>query len=255
MTMRRINESNFNFVKHISIQILLGCVIGFIFLHPMAMVIHNIITRKPEPLFIFNHLLNINNLPMAGYFVVIGGVFGAVRAFYTYKQAKLFEEIKRLSITDELTSLFNRRYLMNELENEIERARRYSKAFSLLMIDVDNFKQYNDAFGHQEGDHLLKTIAILLKNNIRKVDFAARYGGDEFSIVMPEAENIQAHELIERLCDQINAHVLNKKSMKKGVRITLSIGTATYPSEVQDIPQLFKLADSRLYKMKRERHD
>src|SRR4029077_543632 len=108
-------------------------------------------------------------------------------------------ELERLSITDHLTGLFNRRYLMDMLALEIRRSRRSHHPFAVLMADVDNFKPYNDAYGHLEGDAALARIAAILRDSSRDVDCAARYGGEEFVVLMPETEMAGAVEIAERI--------------------------------------------------------
>ncbi len=176
---------------------------------------------------------------------------GIFNAFYTHKQTNLHEEIKILSITDELTSLYNRRHFISQFKKEIERARRYSHPLSLLMIDLDNFKQYNDTYGHQHGDKVLRTVAMLLKNSVRKPDFVARFGGDEFAIVMPEVDNDKAIKLAERLRKQLEINDFSNVPTQTVEGIKISYGSATFPSEAQNMDWLITKADSRLYTMKR----
>lgn len=130
------------------------------------------------------------------------------------------------------------------------KSRRYFSNLSLLIIDLDNFKQYNDSFGHQKGDELLKKFTVLLKSSIRSPDFVARYGGDEFVIVMVESDRAKALQLAERVCKKIHFLPLNKTASDAYNKVTASIGIATFPTKVGDIEELFKIADSSLYKEK-----
>jgi diguanylate cyclase (GGDEF)-like protein len=229
-----------------------GCLAGIFILHPVSMVIHDIIEHNIIHFINFKQILNTKHFPMTGYFIVIGMFMGILRAIYTHKQAKLYEKIKLLSITDELTTLFNRRYFMSQFEKEIERAYRYSRCVSLLIIDLNKFKKYNDTYGHQYGDMLLKEVALFLKNSIRKPDFVARYGGDEFVVVMPEADENRALYLAQRLYEMWESYPFTMTSRKtwKKEKVTLSIGTATFPSEAKDIEELFNKADAKLYMAK-----
>src|SRR5207248_9540332 len=123
--------------------------------------------------------------------VVGGGELGYVTEVFNDMVARLRDsrrELERLSITDDLTTLFNRRYVMEALANEVRRSRRLEHPFTLLMLDVDHFKEYNDAYGHLAGDAALARVAVMLKESTRDVDCAARYGGGEIVLVLPDTE-------------------------------------------------------------------
>src|SRR5204862_4526218 len=109
------------------------------------------------------------------------------------------KELERLSVTDDLTGLYNRRYLMEALANEVRRSRRLDHPCALLMADVDHFKEYNDAYGHLAGDEALTHIAAVLRDTTRDVDCAARYGGEEFVVIMPETKASGAIEMAQRI--------------------------------------------------------
>ncbi len=238
-------------IKRVLIHGSIGCLAGLLILHPMAMFINDIAKYKLVHFIPLQRIFASEHLLMSLYFSILGGVIGIVNAFYTRKRAKLCEEIKTLSITDELTSLYNRRHLMSQLKKEIERARRYSHDLSLLMIDINNFKQYNDTYGHQLGDELLKAVAMLLKNSVRKPDFVVRYGGDEFVIVMPEADKDMAIKLGERLLTEVKTRIFPGAATQTVPGLKISLGTATFPSEAQDMDGLITRADSMLYTMKK----
>jgi len=240
-----------NLFERVLSQAVLGCAAGLLVLHPMSMFIQDISGSQAGSLTV-NRLLTGEHFLMSVYFTVIGGIIGTFRAFYIHKRERLYESIRLLSITDELTSLYNRRYFMDRLEKEIARARRYSRHLSLLIIDLNNFKLYNDTYGHQEGDNLLKEIAAVLQNSIRSPDFVARYGGDEFVVVMPESDENDSLEVMNRLYSRIgaNTYKTRERSIEGG---TVGIGAATYPTEAQDIRGLIDLADKRLYQEKNRR--
>lgn len=159
------------------------------------------------------------------------------------ENSRLYEEAKRLSLTDPLTFLPNRRNLDIFLDAEIRRALRYRRKFSVLMIDFDNFKNYNDSFGHLAGDKILKKFGQIMKETIRDVDFLGRYGGDEFIAVLPETDRTFALEVAERMRKKIHAEETEPK-------ITLSIGIASFPTDSKDKVQLLHIADQACYEAK-----
>ncbi len=244
-------KKNISLTKRVLIHGFAGCLAGLLILHPMAMFIDDIAEYTVVHFIPVQRIFAPEHLLMSVYFSILGGVIGIVNAFYTQKSAKLYEEIRNLSITDELTSLYNRRYLMSQLKREIERARRYSHDLSLLMIDIDNFKQYNDTYGHRRGDELLKVFAMLLKNSVRKPDFVARYGGDEFVIVMTEADKNNALKLGNRLGADVKTYIFPDTTAQTAGKVNISFGAATFPRESQDVNGLITMADDRLYMMKK----
>jgi diguanylate cyclase (GGDEF)-like protein len=156
------------------------------------------------------------------------------------------EELEMLSITDGLTGLVNHRFLIQKLNEEGIRASRYKHEFSVLMADVDHFKQYNDEFGHPAGDEVLRRVADIIRASVRPGDTAARYGGEEYAIVMPETPGPEAFEIGEH----IRARVASESF--PGKKITLSIGVAEFPSDA-DLPHaVIAAADKALYEAKRD---
>ena len=156
------------------------------------------------------------------------------------------EELERLSITDGLTGLVNHRFLVQRLNEEGIRANRYHHEFSVLMADVDHFKQYNDEFGHPAGDEVLRRVADILRASVRPGDTAARYGGEEFAVVMPETPAGEAFEIAEH----VRARVASESF--PGKKITLSIGVAEFPNDA-DLPHaVIAAADRALYEAKRD---
>ncbi|MEO0096456.1 MAG: sensor domain-containing diguanylate cyclase [candidate division WOR-3 bacterium] len=157
--------------------------------------------------------------------------------------ARLYEEAKRLSLTDPLTGLPNRRSFEIMIENEIRRAERYRRLFAVLMMDFDNFKNYNDKFGHSAGDEILKRFSALMKESIRDVDFLGRYGGDEFIAVLPETDVNFALVVAERIRKKIESENLDPP-------VTLSIGIAVFPRDSREKQKLIDLADHACYEAK-----
>ncbi|MCX7995664.1 MAG: sensor domain-containing diguanylate cyclase [candidate division WOR-3 bacterium] len=157
--------------------------------------------------------------------------------------ARLYEEAKRLSLTDPLTGLPNRRSFEIMIDNEIRRAERYRRPFAVLMMDFDNFKNYNDKFGHSAGDNILKRFSTLMKEAIRDVDFLGRYGGDEFIAVLPETDANFALVVAERIRKKIESEKLDPP-------VTLSIGIAVFPKDSREKQRLIDLADHACYEAK-----
>jgi diguanylate cyclase (GGDEF)-like protein len=157
--------------------------------------------------------------------------------------ARLYEETKKLSLTDSLTALSNRRSFELFVEAEIRRAERYRRTFVIMMIDLDNFKNYNDKYGHMAGDIVLQKLSKMMKGIIRDVDFLCRYGGDEFVAILPETDASFALDVAERMRKKIAAQKIQP-------RITLSIGIASFPHDARDKSRLTDLADQACYDAK-----
>jgi diguanylate cyclase (GGDEF)-like protein len=154
------------------------------------------------------------------------------------------------AITDPITGANNYRFFRMQIESEIGRSQRHKKKFSLAMIDIDNFKDYNDAHGHLNGDLALKLVAEGLKHNIRKSDVIARYGGDEFILILPELDKKGAKKIAEKLCAVIRKTKLPAKKFAPKINLTISLGVATFPEDGDDEEKLLKKADEALYQAK-----
>ncbi len=165
------------------------------------------------------------------------------------RKVELYEQVQKLSIIDGLTEVYLRRYLMDRLEEEVERAGRLGLTFSVGMVDIDRFKECNDKYGHMVGDAILKKVAGRLKKSVREVDMIARYGGEEFCIVLPETSKKIAATVAERLRSTVASKEI--KAFDEKIRSTVSIGIATYPEDAQDVTSLIDKADMALYKAKR----
>jgi diguanylate cyclase (GGDEF)-like protein len=165
------------------------------------------------------------------------------------KNARLFQGVEELSITDGLTGLYILRYFKQRLKEELYRAERTHGQLSLMILDIDHFKRFNDTYGHQAGDTILATIAERVLSNARKIDLTARYGGDEFFILLPDTTPDEALALADRL-HQAVANEPVALSDGRVVRITVSIGIATYPVHAASIEELIKRADEALYWIK-----
>ena len=157
-------------------------------------------------------------------------------------------ELKEQSIRDPLTNAFNRRYMMEILEKELARAKRESKPFSLIMLDVDHFKEFNDEFGHQAGDLILKQLVELIQVHIRKEDTVCRFGGEEFVILLPKAQPEDAQRVAEDLRTACESMELNFKNQM--LNITISLGVVGGQWSAATVGEILKIVDESLYQAK-----
>ncbi|HSJ76757.1 MAG TPA: diguanylate cyclase, partial [Gemmatimonadales bacterium] len=181
---------------------------------------------------------------------VTNAAVAALERAYDLENAVLGQEqMRHLAETDPLTNCFNRRALMDKLEQEMDRAARYATMLTGMMVDIDNFKQINDTYGHLVGDRVLKQLANLLKREQRSVDIVARYGGEEFVVLLPETTNTESRNFAERILRRVATHDFGEPG--RPVRVTISIGIASFPDErVSDGESLLRLADTHLYRAK-----
>ena len=174
----------------------------------------------------------------------------AHQASLAIRNAWLLRKTVELSLTDELTDIFNRRHRRRRLDLEWSRTQRYGQPISVVMIDIDHFKTFNDTHGHQRGDEVLQMVAATLQDNIRKVDTVARYGGEEFLILLPGADAPQSRDVAETLRSVIEERVFVGEELQPGGRLTVSLGVATYPGDARNIKGLIGAADRALYQAK-----
>ncbi len=235
---------------------------GRVFLNAKPIVVNNI---KEDGVFVDSHasyVRSITCIPMVVFNEVIGVInvtnkrhgkeftdddvemlkAVADQAAVAINKAQLWD----MAVTDSLTGLYVRRYFMVKLQEELLRAERYTNILSIVMADLDGFKNVNDTYGHDAGDRVLKAIGQFLQQNIRDVDVVARYGGDEFVIMIPEAAQDAAYILSERLRKQFS-----KLKLENMPPITISLGIATYPLDGTELEDLIKKADSAMYAAKR----
>jgi diguanylate cyclase (GGDEF)-like protein len=163
----------------------------------------------------------------------------------------VFEKTLLSAITDGLTGLYNHRYFQDRLEEELERSQRYGQPVALLMIDLDDFKRYNDANGHIAGDVLLADVAKMLRRTVRKVDVVARYGGEEFAVILPATRKKGALIIANRLCQKAASTKFPNQEVMPRKAITISIGLAVYPDDAKDKAKLIDMADKALYHSKK----
>ncbi len=165
----------------------------------------------------------------------------ANQAAIAIENARLY----RYAVTDEMTKLYNHRYFQQRLDEELQRADRYESQVSLIILDVDHFKRFNDTYGHPEGDRVLKTVSRLIEKGVREVDIPARYGGEEFVVICPEKEGEGAMVPANRIRTTIETYDFRINGVH--VPITVSLGIATYPDHARNKQDLIVLADTALY--------
>lgn len=166
--------------------------------------------------------------------------------------AKLHTKTRELSVTDELTGVHNRRHFQQMLQMEWKRAVRFERELSVVMLDIDHFKEYNDTYLHLEGDRVLKRIGRILKDNLREVDTVARFGGEEFVLLLPSTDKAGAVAAAEKVRQFLEKERFVTEKGEPTRPVTISCGIAMYPSDVQTIEDLIDHADIALYKAKSE---
>jgi diguanylate cyclase (GGDEF)-like protein len=172
---------------------------------------------------------------------------------YALERNRLLQKIRELAVRDELTGLYNRRELQRFLDYEVIKSQRYGHPFSMMMIDIDHFKEINDRLGHRTGDVILQHLGHVLLSNTRGCDLASRYGGDEFIVVLPETTAQQAVNGAERLrkvVEKLSIRVTNEKGDYDQIHVTISNGIAGFPDDADSAEALLDAADQALYQAK-----
>ncbi|MCQ9208577.1 MAG: GGDEF domain-containing protein [Omnitrophica bacterium] len=167
-----------------------------------------------------------------------------------FERVRLYQKIQKLAITDGLTELFVRRYFLERLEEEIERSACHHLELAFLMIDIDHFKRCNDNFGHLTGDAVLKEIGARIKASVREIDLAGRFGGEEFSVLLPDTDKEGAYQAAERIRLNIAEHRF--KAYDQPINVQISAGVALYPRDSTSLQGLIDKADQALYRAKQE---
>lgn len=199
-------------------------------------------------LFISYYLMELYNLwiPVVMPVISIMAAFAlSFLAKYLLK-ARDFEYQYKLATIDGLTELYNHRYFQDTLRKQIDIARRYNQAFSLIIIDIDFFKKFNDTYGHQAGDAVLRQVAKILKNNSRATDYVCRYGGEEMTIILPNTSAEDALFNANRICKAVADTPFHLTPVDK-VNVTISLGVSTFPDNAQTPQDLIEWADKGLY--------
>ncbi len=170
------------------------------------------------------------------------------------ERASLYQKMAEMAITDDLTKLFNLRYLNRTIDTEIERSNRYGSSVSVIFMDLDYFKNVNDQYGHLVGSKLLVEVAQLLLRNLRTIDIVARYGGDEFVVVLPQTNPRAAFMIAERIRRSMLRNVFLKNE-GYSLRLTASFGIASYPESAKTREELIRFSDEAMYKVKNTTRD
>jgi diguanylate cyclase (GGDEF)-like protein len=238
----------------------IGGLLGYFALHPCIMISANLMfpSRLDSGFGIidiiasaFMRSFSLQMLPWSFSFAIISAVAGALYRRNRQVVTALRESEKKfreLSITDDLTGLYNSRHLFRQLKAEIERSNRYKHPLSLLILDLDNFKQYNDAHGHIAGDKVLAKSGEILRKSLRKTDSAYRYGGEEFTVILTESTGKESLHFAERIRQAFEKEA-SSLQQEENLPITVSIGVAQYiPGE--EITTFLKRADKNLYAAK-----
>jgi diguanylate cyclase (GGDEF)-like protein len=176
-----------------------------------------------------------HSLMVLSYVVVLGGTL--------LDNAQLFDQVSRLAASDSLTGLANHRKLLEVMETEIQRSKRTGRSFAVLLFDLDGLKKINDKFGHLVGSRAIKRLGVALRNSSRTIDTPARFGGDEFALILPESGSEEAGQVAGRICEEL-------KSDGQEPAITVSVGLAVFPADGTSIERLLSAADRGLYHMK-----
>jgi diguanylate cyclase (GGDEF)-like protein len=179
---------------------------------------------------------------------ILGALQNHVQSALT--NAHKYDAIRRQVVTDHLTRLYNRRYFMNRAAEEIERSLRHQAPLSVLMIDIDNFKLFNDTYGHATGDRVLQTVARAMQDALRTSDICARHGGEEFAVLLPSTPGENAFYVAERVRHTLGGTRYTGLGLPAEVNITISVGVATCPRDATDLDALMELADKALYRAK-----
>ena len=165
------------------------------------------------------------------------------------QRIRLYQEIEKLAITDSLTGVYTRRYILERLEEELERSRTKETRLSFLMLDVDYFKRFNDRYGHLAGDQILRAITVVVEANIREIDIVGRYGGEEFCVILPDTDRNGANYVAERIRSSVEKASIEAYDTK--VRATVSIGISTFPDDGKEMMELIDKSDWALYRAKK----
>ena len=169
---------------------------------------------------------------------------------YSSHLEELSQRLRNLAYRDALTDLYNHRYFYEQLSHEVERAQRYGRPVSIILLDLDNFKDVNDTYGHLMGDKLLALMGQVIKDQVRASDIPARYGGDEFAIILPDTPRAAAEATAEKLAGAIASGRTNAGPLSESLPISASFGVACCPDDARTVAELLQRADTRVYKAK-----
>ncbi len=166
------------------------------------------------------------------------------------RRIKLYKAIEEMAITDELTGVYVRRYVLDRFFESLLRANKFGSPLGFLMIDVDNFKKINDTYGHLVGDAVLKEVASRIKSTAREIDLVGRYGGEEFCVILLDTDKKGAQRAGERICEVVSSSPII--AYNETLNVTVSVGVASFPEDGKDPYSIIEIADQALYTAKRQ---
>ncbi len=161
--------------------------------------------------------------------------------------AQLYNKIQDMTINDELTGVYNHRYFKDVIRKELDLANRYLQPLSLSIVDIDNFKHYNDTNGHLAGDNVLRQVAQILSQGVRRTDIVARYGGEEFALILPATDKEGAMIILEKLRRDIETYPFPNAEKQPSGKVTISLGVATFPNDAKEVREFIEIADKGMY--------
>lgn len=233
--------------------VILAIITGFIVINitSTAVISASFISMYTLYMMIAYYMMKYGNYWLDIVYPLLLGILAFVSAFvvkYIIKSQD-FDQQYKLATTDGLTELYNHRYFQEQMRMQVEQSKRYGVPFSLIIIDIDFFKRFNDTFGHQAGDAVLRQVAQILKHNIRSTDIACRYGGEEMSIILPNTSKEMSVTTAEKICKRVASNKFKLSNTQEG-NVTISLGVATYPDDGATAPEIIEAADKRLYQSK-----
>ena len=237
----------------LGIALLLAVVTGFlvISLNSTAIISLSFVSIYSLYMIFVYYAMKYFNLWVDLVYPLVLGILVFISAFlikYIIK-SRDFDYQYKLATTDGLTDLYNHRYFQEQMKMQVEQSKRYGNEFSLIILDIDFFKKFNDTFGHQAGDAVLKQVAQLLKTSVRATDVVCRYGGEEISIILPNTQKDIAKSTAEKICQRIASKKFKLNNNQES-NVTVSLGVSTFPSDGDNASQIIEAADKRLYQSK-----
>ncbi len=236
-----------------SLTIFLSLIIGFIVLRFISTVAASLTSAMIVTLYVVaaTWIMRDFNLWISVIFPVIFALITFIGVYLVkyFRKSRDFEHTYKLATTDGLTELYNHRYFQEQMILNIETSKRYNSEFSLILIDIDFFKKFNDKFGHQSGDAVLRQVAQTLKKNVRSTDIVCRYGGEEMSVILSNTKKEEAVLTAQKLCDAVSNRIFDLVNNQKE-HVTISLGVSSYPQNGTTPQELIEYADKGLYKAK-----